>query len=378
MARMERRKPAAARPGVLGLLAAALPGLALPAQAQKRREEEPKAQAPARVAPFLGDFESARKSSLERNAPLVFVAILEGEEASDRFRNQVYKGEEFARATAGAVVVLVNDGKHATKKIQVVTEAGETVEREVCAVYEMPTCTDHKRNMNRFFQEYHVGGDKEAMKMPHFLVVLPDGKIQGRLADEIQKSAALKLVADAQAAAGPSITAEQLQVVQAELASMRAHEGSLAWIEAWKASARVLAIATAGVHSQAARAGAERAVAALRVELADAVGLLEQGKVEDGYPLLRKLAQGLEGTPLAEEGADALKKAERDKRFKDAIAEILRREEADKLWEECLAALAEDKVPQAERLAAHILKRYAGTPAAAKAAERFPALAGGQ
>jgi hypothetical protein len=383
MAAMARRQPAA-RLGGLCLLAAALTALALPVQAQKGRAKEkapaapPPAAPPLRVDPFLGDFDSARRLALDRNAPLVFIAMLEGEETSDRVRDEIYKNADFARACAGAVVVLLNDGKHEEKKLQVEGADGSITERTVCSVYETPTCKDHSRAMNRFFQEFHDGGDKEAMKMPHFLVLLPGGKIQGRLSDEIQKGAALKLIADAQAIAGPSITAEQLVAVQSELSTMRHKEGSLAWADAWRASERVLAIAAAGANAEAARAGAGRALAALRAELKAAQDLLAAGKVEDGYARLRGLAQELQDTPLAAESAEAQRQAERDKRWKDEIAGIKRREEADGLWKQCQAALAEDKLPLAERLAERILKRYAGTPAAARAAERFPELAKAQ
>jgi hypothetical protein len=374
MAPMARGKHLAGRSLAPVLFALALPLLALPAAGQKKREERSSAPPPpVRCAAWLSDLDAARTAALERNAPIVILALLEGETTSDRVRNELYNGAEFAQATAGTVFIVMNLGDHPPKTIDVVTESGETVQRTVCSVYETPTCADHKRNWKSIYQEYHVNGE---MRLPHLLVLLPDGRIHGRCMDEIQRGAALKLVQEAKAAAGPSLSEKDLVEVKGQLDQLRSFEATGRFAEAWHAAARVLELTSTGAFADKARAAEERALLALRGKLKEALAKLEQGSVEQGYVSLRGLAQGMVGTPLEGESAELLKKTEKDKRWKETIAEVQRKEEAEKLWTDCLAALDEGKTEAAERLAGRILKRFAGTPAATKAAQRFPALSG--
>ncbi len=351
---------------------------ALPARPLGQKKDAPKKAPPAaalRAEPWLGEFEGARTSVRERNTPLVILALLEGETTSDRVREELYRGKDFLAALQGAQLVLINDGDHPQKKIQVpdpTNPKSPPIERSVCSVYETPSCADHKRSWNRVYQEFQVEGE---MRLPQLIVLGPAGAEHGRLVDEIQRAQAVALVDAAKAAAGKPLTEEALRDVQDALRGMQALERAQVWLEVLSHARRVLAITEKSAHADEARGGEERALTALRADLAAQRARVEAGELEAGYARLRGLRGALSGTPLEKESADLVSALERDKRFKDALAAIRRREEADLLWKECEAALAEGKTASAERLAARLLQRFADTPAAEKAKARFPELA---
>jgi hypothetical protein len=347
----------------------ALPVAAAPFEAAPLRQK--RGDPPPKIEPWLGDFDSARERSRDRNAPLLILSLLEGEQTSDRVRDEIYKGQAFARAAQGTIVLMTNNGSHPTKAIEVETADGRKVERTICSVYETPTCADHQRSQDRVYQEYHQEGK---FKMPHLIAVLPDGKVLDRASDEIQIADSVRIAEAAKKTAGPSLTDAELAEVRAKLEQLKAFEKARLWVSAWRAAARVLEITAAPLYAERAQAGVDGALDGMRADVAHALKQMEDGEVEAGYARLLALRDEHADTPLEKDTKEAVRKVERDKRFKDAIRQIQRNAEAEELMRELEAALTEGKDKAAERLAEKLIAKYADTPAGKRAAERFPDL----
>lgn len=355
-----------ARLGLLFLVCALL-GLAAPGAAQRRGKQAPP------LRPWLGDYDSAQRASLERNTPLLVVVIQEGEEANDRFRDGIWKAKDFAFAVQPVIVVLVNDGRHPP---EVVKEERNGVETEVqrCSVYHTPTCADHKRNWTRAYQEFNEGGE---MKTPQVLAVLPSGEVEDRLVDVPALARVVKMIEAARAKAGPSLSAEELLEVRRSLGSAASYEKGRVWPQAWAAYARVLELTAASVYADDARAGIERALAGMQGEIDAALARIEAGEVARGYRKLLDLAQELAPTPLAKPLGKTIKGIERTKEYKDVVQGVKRELAAEALWDKVSAALAAGKDKAAERHAKTLLRKYGDTPAAGLARDRFPHLVEG-
>ena len=337
------------------------------ANAPQKRKKDP----PPKIEPWLGDFDAAVATARDRNTPLVVFAILEGEMTSDRVRDEIFKGSSFNAAAAPTVVLLVNDGDHPPKKIEEERKDGETIERQVCSVYGVPTCADHRRSWKRVYQEYNQKGD---MKVPALLAVLPDGTKHGDLRDEIQLDEAVRLVNTARKRTGKPLTVAELREVKGKLESGTSFAKAKLWHESWRSYARVLEITEAPRYAGRAQAGVEAALAGMQADIDQALARMGKGEVEAGYGKLVGLREPYAGTPLEKALKSAIRKAELNKEWKDAIKAYKRVQEAEKIWTEVQVALGDGKQKAAERLARNLLRRFADTPAGKRAAERFPHL----
>ncbi|MEM7307247.1 MAG: hypothetical protein AAF682_11285 [Planctomycetota bacterium] len=365
------------RLGALWLAGAALLAFSLTAGAQKGRgskDKKKKGAEPTKIVPWLGDYDGALVAARERNAPLAVLAILEGEMTSDRVRDEIFKGDDFNRVAAHTVFLLVNNGDHAQKTLVEKNAKGEKVERKVCSVFEVPTCSDHKRSWKRVFQEHSEGED---MVVPALIVLMPNGEEHGRSQDEIQTGEAIDIIRKARALAGPSLTKDELLEVKGKLDTGESSEKTRFFETAWKAYSRVLEITESSVWADRARAGRDRAAVAMQRNVDEALAKMEAGSVELGYERLLQYQVDYAGTPLEKPLKDTLKKVERRKEWKDAIAAVKHRRDADEIWAKCEEALAQGKKTVAERHAKRILKKFADTPAAELVRQRFPKLVEG-
>ena len=320
--------------------------------------------------PHLGTIEDVRRESRERNTVLAVFVLQEGEEANDRFRNKLFQNAELAKKCEELVVLLVNDGEHAPRKVSEKKD-GEVREWEICSAYGTPTCADHRRYFDRVFQDYS-GGD--ALRTPQLLLVLPDGKIHDRLIDEHELAVILRKIAAAQEVAGPGITALELEDVKKAVGTGRSTLATGRWAPAYRAWSRVLELVPAGEFAAEATEGVQDALEGMREELARAMDLFEEGKVVAGYQRLLALKEAHDDTPLEKETAARLRKVEKNKKWKEEIEAYRREVEADALWDLITAALAEDKERTAERHARRILQKYGDTKAADKVRKEFPHL----
>lgn len=115
-------------------------------------------------------------------------------------------------------------------------------------------------------------------------------------------------------------------------------------------------------------------MAGLAAETEAAVALLVPGTAAKGYANLLELVEACAGLPNERDLRKRLRDAERAPELREEIARYKLEQEAEALWNEALAQLDAGDERRAERTIARLLKtpKFADTPAAKRAAERFP------
>ncbi|MDP6409130.1 MAG: hypothetical protein QGI46_07125 [Planctomycetota bacterium] len=344
---------------------------------------EPVHRAPARPAgsqdrvkpvlvPFRGDLDAARRSARERNVPLVYHLILEGEEQNDEYRRQVLPNRELIALSRNAVVIISNNGQHKLKQITEQVE-GVRIERQVCSIYPMyENCHQHRAMWDPLYEE--LKEEDGNLYCPQIRIFMPDGTEVYRLtSDPPPMNTVLAQLKRAQKEAGPSLTeGELLRVKRHLLDGARCLEGRL-WMDAWRAHGAVLEILAQGAFADEARKGAEASLAGFDIEIEEVRERLVPGTAAAAYARLVALAADCARTPRERRLADLIRKAERDRAIKEEIETWKLERKAEELWSDALALLAEEQDRKAERLFRRLLrKNYAQTPAGLRAAERFP------
>lgn len=324
------------------------------------------------LVPYPGDLRAARTEAFERNAPIVLILMLEGEEASERCRRALLESSELAKACADLPVLLGNNGLHARKKIVEEGEGGP-LEREVCALYETPSCTDHQRVFDQAFQAF---AENDQLWAPQLLVLAPDATLATRFSnrDVPPLAKVLEAIAQAREKAGPVLDAAALGEVRGRTVlaqrAAQAQDQPGAW-QAWRA---VLALAPAGPHAEEARAGIERARAALERELAELQARLVPGQAAAAWTRLVELLERCDGLECERALRAALKEAESKRELREELAGAKLEREARAALAEVEEALRAGDERKAERLVRKLLrsKKLAGTETARSARERWP------
>ncbi|MDP6764358.1 MAG: hypothetical protein QF860_15970 [Planctomycetota bacterium] len=324
------------------------------------------------LAPFRGDLDAARRSASERNVPLIYHVILEGEEQNDEYRDRILPHKELVALSERAVVIVSNNGQHKLKRVTEKVEGG-TIERQVCSVYPMfENCHQHRAVWDALYHE--LKEDDGNLHCPQIRIFRPDGEELYSLAsDPPAASTVLAQLKRAQREAGPGLTeGEHLRTKRALADGARCLSGKL-WPQAWRAHAGVLEILEQGAFADEARAGAEAALAGLDAELAELGAQLVPGKAAAAYARLVVLTAECADTPRERAVADLVRKAERKREIKEEIETWKLEQSAERMWSQALALLADEQKRKAERLFRRLLrKKYAATPAGLRAAERFP------
>lgn len=350
----------------------AFAALAAPTSAQKK----PPVEAPS-LAPHVGDLDSARALSKERNAPLLIHMVLDGEGDNDNYRDKVLGDAELARISAQAVVVVANNGTH--KKQSIETKPSKKGEKpakvEVCEAYPMfDACAKHQRIWNELYSAYKE--DSGDLRCPQAILLLPNGKQHARWHDgKLPAASDLRdALAEAVKIAGPSLTVDQLAAVGKLLAEGRAAGED--HVAAWRAFSGVLAIAPRGKWADEASAGRDASTVGIQAKLQGLYEQLAPGTVVAAARSLRQLAKDLAGTQFEDEILQRLKKAEARKDLKEELTKARIEEEADLLLKEAETAADLGDQKKAERTARKLFaKKYRETGAARVGRERWPDLA---
>lgn len=336
-----------------------------PAPAQKKPKARP-------IVPFPEDLAAAKREAAERNVPILVLMALEGEEASDRFRKALFPDLTLARACERAVVLFTNNGVHEVGEIVEEVDGREET-RRLCKLYKTPSCTIHQRVWDQVFFEFNREGE---IRLPHVLVLSPDGKLFERIStsDVPGVDRVVDAVRRAAEKAGHGLTGDELRDLRAELVPARRDSGAKAWADAWRHWRAVAELAITGPYADEARTSIAACEAGLREELAYAVAKLVPGDAARGYELLFELRRDVEGLPLEEEVEERLVAAERDKELRDEIRAFKVELDARAVLDEARAAIAQGEERKAERLVRRLLKnkRFAETQAARNAREEFP------
>jgi len=339
------------------------------ARAQKKKQKQPEVRP---ITPFREDLVAARKDARERNVPILILMALEGEEASDRFRDKVLPSLTLARACDRAVVLFTNNGIHDTVTIKELVEGYEE-ERVVCSQYKTPSCTIHQRVWDQVFLEFNRDGE---IKLPHVLVLKPDGTLFSRISTrDVPSIKGITLAVEgAQKEAGPGLTTAELRTVRGALLPARRNTELKDWARAWRQWLEVIAVIDRGPYAEEAFRGIEVAAKGVREEIAYAAAKLVPGDASRGYELLLELRREVEGLPIVDELEDRIRQAERDKTLRDEIKAFKLELEARKQLDQAFAFLDAKNERKAERAVRKLLKskRLAGTEAVRKAREAFP------
>ncbi|MCP3916611.1 MAG: hypothetical protein GY711_13730 [bacterium] len=355
-----------------------LAGCILCAPAIAQRKGKGKEVRLDRVAYFDGRLAEAQKQARERNVPIVILAVLEGEEASDRFRDQLRDNRTLAQGARGAIVVLVNNGTHETKKLKVKGADGKSKTVEVCEQYHTPSCEVHQRNWDGVYQEYVATKSEDGRwDLPSAYILSPKNEIAKVLYDAQPPSDSEILAAlrDAQRAAGPGITLEELRLVQKLTADGQLMMRAKGWADAYRHYSGVLGIVATGKYGEEAERESKAALEWMRKDLDAAAALLTPESVREGYTKLHEMTRAYAGSPLEKPVADALKSAARNPELKEAVAALKVEFAAEDLWEDAQELLRKGDDKGAKKLLRKILgKRYAATPAAERVRTQHPEL----
>ncbi len=328
---------------------------------------------PTKLEPFLGTLEEAQKEATERNVPLVIFAVMESEEANDRFAKNVPHDVAIAGALDGTVLVIANAGKHEAKKVEEIVN-GKRVAHEVCSVFGTPTCVDHQRNWDPVFLAYNVKGE---LQCPVVMLVGPDKKVAKRLAaGDVPKAASITSALNAlREKIGPGLSHVELTVVKQKLAEAQKSIDAGDAAGAWRSFAAVIAVNDKVRFADEARAGEAKALESLNAQRDDANAKLASDKPEIGYEALLDLATRCKGLPNEKELAKLIQQAETAPATKAAIAQWKREKAALDLWNEMKSLEAAKQAAKAEAKIRQILRKFADTAIGARTKREYPDIA---
>jgi hypothetical protein len=349
----------------LGPAAAAAPGPAAAAQAR------PKAKPSAPVLQlFAGNLKAARARAAERNVPIVAVALLDEESDNVDARKELLVAPEIAVLSGRCILFFSNLGTHPQKEI-VETVDGKQRTRSVCTDFGTANCKEHQQHWDDIYKEYNEEGE---LRCPQVLVLAPDGKLLERITPGLKPPIPTIVEAADRAQAKLGRGLDEAALALAKDAAARAvrgeQEGKCG--AAWRAHAEVLAITPDGARAENARAGQQRCLEWFAKSRDAALAKLAVGNGLEGYLALEELARDWAGTAQAEELSRTLKKAEKEPALREALAKQRRENEAQALWKEAEAAQAAKQPKEAEKKVRLLLRKYAGTAAAERAAKAHP------
>lgn len=339
--------------------------LAPDAGAQRRGAKGPKPEA---IDYYDGKLEEALVEIKERNVPLLIVCCKEGEEANDRFREQLRDNGSFAASLGDTLVMLVNDGTHERKPITRRGKDGKKKRVEVCEAYHTSSCDHHKRNWDSVYQTFVTDHKDGEWPLPSALIITPEGELQTLIGHGEPPGDAemLKPLKQVRAKFGPSITREQLKQVKEFTADGEAMASAKAWPDAWHAWNGVLQVTEDGTFGKRALEGLAQAELGLK-EQVKAMGEAE-GDPNARYPRLAEFAAKAQGTPVAKDASKLVKALEK---HPDIDADLVRgvklELEAEALLREARALLRAGDQRSAQRVLKKLTgKKYRDTPAHAE------------
>lgn len=350
------------------------PGEAVSATAPREAQKKKKS-AKAKLQPFIGSLEEAKKASLEQNVPLLIHIILEGEPQNDDYREDIVPNQELINLSQKAVVIVTNNGDHGRRKITEKVD-GERKSRNVCSVYPwFDECAHHREAWPDVYAEYHE--ENGEMLCPQTILLLPDGKLSWRcnIANPPPVSQVIGELKRAQKKAGPGMSRDELSRVKTlKVNAVRATDGKL-WGDAWRAWHGLLELIEVGLFADEAKAALPKLEKEMQKELDAVLAKLVPGQAAAAYAELEALAKECAGSPVEGEVRKAMKRAEKDKAIKEEIAAWKLENEAEKLWTEADELLKKGKKREAEKVLKKLLrKKYAGTKVAERVREKFPDL----
>lgn len=316
-----------------------------------------------------GTLEEALRECRERNTPMLVLCCLEGEEANDRFREQLRDNSAFAEKLGNTLPLLVNNGTHRRRTIARTGPDGERERVEVCAQYHTDTCEVHKRNWDAVYQTFLAERDDGAWPLPSALIIDPAGELEQVIAHAQPpgESEMLRALDVARAKAGPSISRDELREVKSLTKEGEAMASARAWPQAWHAWNGILSITEYGQFADRAKEQRAAAEVGMKKRLEELAG--ETDDPNRRYPILAEFAFHAVGTPVEEPAEDAVADLEQHPDIDEEMVEQVELElEAAALLREARKLLRAGEEREAKRALRKLGRRkYEGTPARAEA-----------
>ncbi|MDP6938909.1 MAG: hypothetical protein QF848_08755 [Planctomycetota bacterium] len=326
---------------------------------------------------FHGKLSEAQAEAKERNVPLVVCCVLEGEEASVRLQEALSEDKVFAGLTAGAILLVANNGDHDQKEIRARDADGKRIKKSVCSVFGTDDCDAHKGHWDTVYKDY-VMPDGGEWKLPDIYLIRPNGKLEKRFLGGSYNdsggapsiSAVAREVETFKKVIGPGVRPEDLPELRREATMAQAMTRAKLWADSWRAWANVSGLALGGPHAEAAKSGMELALKEMKLSLETQSKRLVPATLEDAYRRIR--AMDFDDSPIEREVGKVLRAARRDPQLKPRLAEIDLILEAEGLLKDIEEALQAKNKGLAKRLLRKLVsKELSHTPAAEQAKERY-------
>ena len=335
--------------------------------APQRTKDRPSAPT---LAVFKDSLKQARAHALERNVPIVAVALIDKESDNVAARDELLASAEFAALSQHCVFFFSNPAQHTLAEV-VETVDGTKRTVSVCSAFKTPSCKQHQQHWDELYNSFNEEGE---LRCPQVLVLSPDGKLADRLSPghKPEVGAVIGAVAKLQAQLGRGL--DEAELARLKDATLRASKAEIAGKtgSSWRAFAEVLSVSPDGARALAARQGQQRAVLALGVQRTAAEAKLTSDARLAGYLELEALAADWIGTEQGLELTRLLRKLEKEPLLRDALAKKKFADEAQALWDEAEVQTRAGQPKEAERKLRLLLRKYPGTPAFERAAKAYP------
>jgi len=325
------------------------------------------------LIPFAGDLDGARTEALRRNAPLCLLLAIESVPSNDAFVERTMASKLLAERASDAVLVWGNDGEHGRETFEVGRDAeGEPIRVELCERFRTPTCGDHQRVLDAAWTRF--ADPQGGLECPQAIVLLPDGTAHATLSElPVTDEKIDEALEEALEKAGPPLSSDDLARIEAAIGAAEEAEREFRTAEIWRQWQVVLDVTEAAYWADRARAAQESARAILQGDF-DATVALEEDEPVLAYKTWYARLDEWAGTPFVEAIEDRMKKLERDEETRDEIRTFKRQQEAQAMLDEAIELESQGEQRKAERVVRRLLRKYEDTPAAQRAAKKWPHL----
>lgn len=316
---------------------------------------------------WAGTYEAAFAEAKERNVPVVFVFIQDGEEANERVVSGVFSDNDYRKAMRDVVPIVLSHDQH-----RLVNETIDGEVKAVCSKFGGCPCEAHKR-LEMDARADFVG---EEVKTPQHVFVLPTHEVVDRMIDVFPPAAYVDMIRKAQKKLGRGLGYEAYRAGKKALADV----AKLLDAKEWTAALKAVKAVEASLKDTELGKKLDEKVARIHRAAEAAYGAAQAHEAKgDAYAAIvgfDDVARVFPGTP-----SEAAAKKDRDRvrntpTGREAAKILAREERARPAFESAEKAVADKDYVRAQRDFERVKKTAEGTPLAAEADKRLGALKG--
>ncbi len=157
------------------------------------------AQSKQQVLWWRGTVREAQKIAAERNVPILIALLQDGEEASERLIDELFKDKAFVKLTKELLPIVASKMDHGSK-----SQTINGIKKEVCKRIGGCTCEHHQGAEVKVFRVFFVGIDA---KTPQIMICKPDLTLVERIEDVAGSHSYGAAVKKARKSMGPGLSA---------------------------------------------------------------------------------------------------------------------------------------------------------------------------